>query len=232
MPGTTRPRRLRVSPKKEPSQARSRQMVRRILDAALVVLTRDGVERFTINHVAAEGRISVASVYQFFPNKQAIIYRLYQDWLAEVTARLDAAIEEGREDDWRALASRLAGTLSSYAADPDAEHELVRAMWSHRELHALDREHSRALSSRVATEMRRLGSTWPRARLERLALFANELFTLVAERSGLGGGEDRALLSEFARLAYVQLWAAAFEPQVAARGGRRRRGVQRASTGS
>ncbi len=232
MPGTPRTRRLRVSPKKEPSQARSRQMVRRILDAALVALTRDGVERFTINHVAAEARISVASVYQFFPNKQAIIYRLYQDWLAEVTARLDAAIEAGREDDWRSFAARLADTLSGYAADPDAEHELVRAMWSHRELHALDREHSRALSSRVAAEMRRFGSTWPRPRLERLALFANELFTLVAERSGLGGGEDRALLAEFARLAYVQLWAAAFEPQAATRKVARRRRAQRASTGS
>jgi len=57
-------------------QARSRERLRRVLDAADDVLARDGAGAFTTTRVAQTAGVSVGSVYRFFPDKQAIIEAL------------------------------------------------------------------------------------------------------------------------------------------------------------
>lgn len=69
----------RISSRKEPQQARSAQLVSDILEAAARVLTRDGARRFTTARVAERAGISVGSLYQYFPNKEAILFRLQTD---------------------------------------------------------------------------------------------------------------------------------------------------------
>jgi AcrR family transcriptional regulator len=48
-------------------------MVERIVDAGLAVLLRDGYDAFSTNRVAAEAGISPGSLYQYFPDKAAIV---------------------------------------------------------------------------------------------------------------------------------------------------------------
>jgi AcrR family transcriptional regulator len=70
-----------ISPRKQPRQVRSTRLVADILDAANRVLLRDGARRFTTARVAATAGISVGSLYQYFPNKEAILFRLQkQEW--------------------------------------------------------------------------------------------------------------------------------------------------------
>ncbi len=69
----------RISSRKEPRQARSTQLVSDILEAAIRVLTREGARRFTTARVAATAGVSVGSLYQYFPNKEAILFRLQTD---------------------------------------------------------------------------------------------------------------------------------------------------------
>jgi AcrR family transcriptional regulator len=70
-----------ISPRKEPRQARSTQLVAAVLEAAVRVLVRDGAHRFTTARVAEATGISVGSLYQYFPNKEAILFRLQaQEW--------------------------------------------------------------------------------------------------------------------------------------------------------
>lgn len=57
-------------------QARSRERLRRVLDAADEVLAHDGAGAFTTTRVAQTAGVSVGSVYRFFPDKQAIIEAL------------------------------------------------------------------------------------------------------------------------------------------------------------
>lgn len=200
-------KKIPLRPTREPAQARSRNTVQRILSAALEVLKSNGIEGFTSNHVAAAAGLSVASVYQFFPNKQAIIYRLYQDWLQEVTDRLTREVACGREEpSWQRFAERLSDVLAAAAFDRHAEYELLRAMWSHRELIDLDQRHSRSLGDLVAQSMRRYGSKWPDPELRELASFANELHSLVAERTMHGSDTEKRRLDEFARVAYLAMW--------------------------
>jgi AcrR family transcriptional regulator len=55
-----------------PIQARSRERLRRVLDAADEVLAREGAEAFTTTRVAAQAGVPIGSVYRFFPDKEAI----------------------------------------------------------------------------------------------------------------------------------------------------------------
>jgi AcrR family transcriptional regulator len=75
-------RKPRISTRKQPKQARSRQLVEDILAAAGRILEREGHLRFTAARVAEEAAVSVGSLYQYFPNKEAILFRLQADeWL-------------------------------------------------------------------------------------------------------------------------------------------------------
>jgi AcrR family transcriptional regulator len=68
-----------ISLRKSPRQARSTQLVSDILEAAVRVLGREGARRFTTARVADEAGVSVGSLYQYFPNKEAILFRLQTD---------------------------------------------------------------------------------------------------------------------------------------------------------
>ncbi len=70
-----------ISARKQPRQVRSTRLVADILEAAVRVLVRDGAHRFTTARVAEAAGVSVGSLYQYFPNKEAILFRLQsQEW--------------------------------------------------------------------------------------------------------------------------------------------------------
>ena len=68
-----------ISSRKRPKQARSTELVAAILEAAAQVLAKEGAPRFTTARVAERAGVSVGSVYQYFPNKAAILFRLQSD---------------------------------------------------------------------------------------------------------------------------------------------------------
>src|SRR5580692_10593655 len=75
----TNRRSLRISSRKQPQQARSADLVATILDAAVQVLASEGAPRFTTARVAEKAGVSIGSLYQYFPNKAAILFRLQSD---------------------------------------------------------------------------------------------------------------------------------------------------------
>lgn len=91
---TDRPRPT-ISTRKEPKQARSADLVAAVLEAAAQVLAEEGAQRFTTARVAEKAGVSVGSLYQYFPNKAAILFRL-------------------QADEWR----RTSGLLGDILADP------------------------------------------------------------------------------------------------------------------
>ena len=76
-----RVKRTVISARKQPRQARSSRLVADILEASARVLVRYGAHRFTTARVAEAAGISVGSLYQYFPNKEAILFRLQaEEW--------------------------------------------------------------------------------------------------------------------------------------------------------
>ena len=78
----------RLEPRKLPKQARSGATVEAILEAAAQVFERHGYAAGTTNRIAERAGVSIGSLYQYFPNKDAILVALVHRHLAEGTAAL------------------------------------------------------------------------------------------------------------------------------------------------
>lgn len=83
-----------ISSRKQPRQARSSELVATILTAATQVLAKEGASRFTTARVAEKAGVSIGSLYQYFPNKAAILFRLQRDEWQQTTALLRSILDD------------------------------------------------------------------------------------------------------------------------------------------
>jgi AcrR family transcriptional regulator len=83
-----------LEPRKSPVQARSAASVDAILEATTQVLLRVGKERLTTTRVAARAGVSVGTLYQYFPNKSALLQGALKRHLAEVAEAVEVVCEE------------------------------------------------------------------------------------------------------------------------------------------
>jgi AcrR family transcriptional regulator len=143
-------RRLRTTPRKKPTQERSQATVTAILDATARVLCTTGYDRASTNRIARAAGVSVGSLYQYFPSKEALVAALAGRHMAAMTALVRAKLSEVAK-----------------APMPVAVRSIVQAMF---EAHAVDP----ALHKALIEEVPRVG------RLENLRGVEKEVETLVA----------------------------------------------------
>lgn len=77
-----------LSPRKLPTQERARRTYRAILEAGARILERRGYEALTTNHVAELAGVGIASLYEYFPNKHALVAEIVRHVLEELLADL------------------------------------------------------------------------------------------------------------------------------------------------
>jgi len=92
----TKRRRPQISARKQPQQARSTALVAAALKAAVQVLAKEGAQRFTMARVAEKAGVSIGSLYQYFPNKAAILFRLQSDEWRQTSDLLRDILEDDR----------------------------------------------------------------------------------------------------------------------------------------
>ena len=85
-----------ISLRKQPKQARSTELMAAILQAAAQVLAKEGAQRFTTARVAERAGVSIGSLYQYFPNKASILFRLQSDEWRQTTDLLASIIDDVR----------------------------------------------------------------------------------------------------------------------------------------
>lgn len=74
-----------ISLKKQPRQGRSVATVEAIVESATYILRQEGARGFTANKVAEKAGVNIASFYQYFPNKQALLFHLAKKtWEAQL----------------------------------------------------------------------------------------------------------------------------------------------------
>jgi AcrR family transcriptional regulator len=83
-------------PRKTPVQARSTVTVEAISEATIQVLLRHGAERLTTTRVAERAGVSVGTLYQYYPNKQSLLFAVLEHHMNNVAARVEAACECAR----------------------------------------------------------------------------------------------------------------------------------------
>lgn len=86
--------------RKSARQARAQDTVRAIVVAAARILQSEGVKGLTTNHIAAVAGVSVGSLYQYFPNKEAVVVALIRDQLDRDDAHLSELVL-GQDGDLR-----------------------------------------------------------------------------------------------------------------------------------
>jgi len=83
-----------LEPRKSPVQARSTASVEAILKATIQVLLKFGKERLTTTRVAARAGVSVGTLYQYFPNKSALLRAALQRHMDEVVQAVETVCRE------------------------------------------------------------------------------------------------------------------------------------------
>lgn len=78
-------------PRKTPVQVRSTVTVEAISEATIQVLLTHGTERLTTTRVAERAGVSVGTLYQYYPNKQSLLFAVLENHLNNVAARVEGA---------------------------------------------------------------------------------------------------------------------------------------------
>ena len=79
-------RQVRTTPRKRPRQERSRATVETVLEATARVLVKRGYDGLTTNLVAETAGVSIGSLYQYFPNKAALVGALIEKHVDDMTS--------------------------------------------------------------------------------------------------------------------------------------------------
>ena len=124
-----------LKPRKRPRQARAAVTVDAIFEAAIQVLLAQGPQGFTTTRVAARAGVSVGTLYQYYGNKQALLYALNERYMDALAARVEGAcralhgapiadmVEALVTTYWRAKTERAEVTLALYQAAGELDTE-------------------------------------------------------------------------------------------------------------
>src|SRR5215472_11981481 len=93
-----------LTPRKSPRQGRSIATVNAIFEATIQVLLSDGLIRLNTTRVARRAGVSAGTLYQYFPNKQALLFAVLEQHLAT----LAGAIEKGGDENQCAAVETIA----------------------------------------------------------------------------------------------------------------------------
>ena len=102
-----------LEPRKSPVQARSAASVNAILEATIQVLLKVGKDRLTTTRVSSRAGVSVGTLYQYFPNKSALLQAVLRRHLEEVTGGIEFACKEQRG---RTLREMVTALISAFLA--------------------------------------------------------------------------------------------------------------------
>jgi AcrR family transcriptional regulator len=81
-------RQVKTTPRKRPRQERSKATVDTILAATARVLVKKGFDGLTTNSVAEQAGVSIGSLYQYFPSKEALVAALIEQHIDEMNAAI------------------------------------------------------------------------------------------------------------------------------------------------
>lgn len=115
-----------LDPRKCPRQARSAVTLDAIFEATLQVLLSAGPARLNTTRVAERAGVSVGTLYQYFPNKQALLHAVLERYLARLMEALEAACNDHRG---KAAEDMIEAAVKAYLQVKAQEPEISRALY-------------------------------------------------------------------------------------------------------
>lgn len=118
--------RSRTVPRKKPRQERSRATVEAILEAAAHILVAHGFEATTTRQVAERAGVSIGSLYQYFPSKEALITALVERQVQRVLEVCTEALQAlGPRPPREVVRDVALGLMKAYAVNPRLHQVLI-----------------------------------------------------------------------------------------------------------
>ncbi len=130
-----------ATPRKLPKQERSQATVEAILTATTHILTEKGYDHLTTNRVAELAGVSIGSLYQYFPNKESLIFALtehYANEMAQIAQQHLAGLEDSSIID--VLQQIVKAALAAHAVNPKLHRVLHEQIPRSEEMRQLDDE--------------------------------------------------------------------------------------------
>lgn len=159
--------------RRTPKRKRAEAMVEHILATTEALITREGVLDLSTNRIAREAEIAIGSIYVCFPNKQAIIVALYQRALDRFWDELQViSVDLGPKPTLAAVMAAARDRIGPLDRREFSPLTAAMAGVTIPEVTAARQAHGLRASGWLADLLEKMGSQWPRARLERLATLA------------------------------------------------------------
>lgn len=172
-----------LQPRRRPRQDRAKQTVVKILDATAELLDEEGAEKLTTEHVAERTGVNIATIYHYFPNKQALLYALGQRLVEQQEERLAAVYGRYGELAWQDIVDAASDTVLEFHRTVKGATAVSRAMQSHAALREIDREQDLRQSKLAAALLKKAGIKVSHDQLQTMALVMLQTATAVLDNA-------------------------------------------------
>ena len=115
-----------LNPRKKPQQRRSRVTIDTIFEATIQVLLANGFDRITTIQIADRAGVSIGSLYQYFPNKRALLAAVVKRHVGEVA---DATIAACNSVHGKTIGEMCATMMSAFVDAKTRRPEVSRALY-------------------------------------------------------------------------------------------------------
>ncbi|HEU5136477.1 MAG TPA: TetR/AcrR family transcriptional regulator [Steroidobacteraceae bacterium] len=122
----TRNRNDSLSPRKKPQQRRSRVTIDTIFEATIQVLLANGLDRITTIQIADRAGVSVGSLYQYFPNKRALLAAVVKRHVSQVA---DATIAACQSAHGKPIGEMCATMMGAFVDAKTRRPEVSRSLY-------------------------------------------------------------------------------------------------------
>jgi len=218
--GAALPATVSLRPRRQPAQARSRERVERILEAARELLETHPAGSITAAAIARRAGLPIGSLYQYFPNRLAVLAELSRRSLEEIDREAIGVLHATRDRPWREAVDRVVETHLASLRRRTPATRMLRSLAASGELSELDEESNARFAEALAEHpaLSGLGGARRRSRIARVAV---EAAAAVESRvlQTRSPSEARALVREMKRLiqAYLAVYIeAGRDPSAAA----------------
>jgi AcrR family transcriptional regulator len=165
-----------LKPRKSPVQARSAATIAALHGAAIQVLTREGLGRCTTTRVAERAGMSVGSLYQYYPNRDALLAAVLEKHLLGVAGAIELACRENRG---KAVSEMTSALVSAYLAAKLRDPEKSKALYAVAEEHG-GPELIAAMQKRMMAAITAMLASAPDAYFEDLPVTSAIAFSVLA----------------------------------------------------
>ena len=185
-----------IQPRKEPVQARSRTRFERILAVTVELIVKKGVDAVAMSEIANAAKISIASLYQYFPDKASIVATLadrYNEEGQTCVRNVFAAVEKP-EHMITALHEMIDGYYDFFEAVPGAK-AIWQASQSDTRLQEIDALDVERLAQTIFNTFQSTLPEISKAEAMRLSrLYTSIIGTIVRSATGMSNREGRAMI--------------------------------------